>query len=63
MDLPFEDLIQEGNISLTRAADTCSTMSTSFRHILGRMQMNYIRIPSADKVQVDLVPMTAIEDS
>ena len=50
MDLPFEDLIQEGNISLTRAAYTCSTMSTSFRHILGRMQMNYIRIPSADKV-------------
>jgi len=24
--------------------------------------MNYIRIPSADKVQVELVPMTAIED-
>jgi hypothetical protein len=24
--------------------------------------MNYIRIPSANKVQVELVPMTAIED-
>jgi DNA-directed RNA polymerase sigma subunit (sigma70/sigma32) len=31
MDLPFEDLIQEGNISLTRAADKCSTIGTSFR--------------------------------
>jgi hypothetical protein len=25
--------------------------------------MNYIRIPSADKVQVELVPMTAIENA
>jgi translation initiation factor IF-1 len=28
----------------------------------GKMQINYIRIPPADKVQVELVPMTTIQD-
>ena len=31
MDLPFGNLIKEGNISITRAAGKCSNTGTTFR--------------------------------